>query len=137
MTGVRYARWDVPIPGEWTRANELVGLAFSRTDELVLRLLEGDSRRRWTVAFGGVWSFRVVSEEASGGLVPDLPVSGAFLEALDSPTLEVVGAVIRPRADKPRHFVIRLYDEVVEVIAASWRISPGHEDGAAPAPERA
>jgi len=72
----------------------------------------------WSLQFKGVIAYKVMGEEFSrAGYLIKLPVEGAFFEILDSSWIREFGQERSRILDKCKHYVLRFYDETIEIIA--------------------
>lgn len=75
----------------------------------------------WSLRCKGVVAYKVISEEFSlTGYLLDIPIKGAFFEILDSPWINEFGSEKAKTLDRCKHYVLRFYDETIEIIAREF-----------------
>lgn len=107
---------DTPAAGSWSRDCELIYLTDCKGFKLHYHRDEDDTY--WSLQCEHIVAYKVVSEEFSTfGSLGKMPVEGAFFEILDSPWKREFGPERVDILDKCKHYVLRFYDETVEIIA--------------------
>ncbi|EKE24984.1 MAG: hypothetical protein ACD_5C00337G0001, partial [uncultured bacterium] len=75
----------------------------------------------WSIQCEKIVAYKVINEEFSRtGYLITLPVDGAFFEILDSPWIREFGQKEDRILDKCKHYVLRFYDETIEIIAQAF-----------------
>jgi len=120
---MKISTWAVPIRSRWYRSTELRELRFGRGG-VILRIIEEDTEREWTVQFNNVQAFRITTEECAIRIIEQLPQCGGFFEVQDSPWLSELGRQEVSFLDRSKHYVVACYDEIVEVVAWDALIEP-------------
>ena len=107
---------DTPAAGTWARDCELICLSDCKGFRLSYHKDEDDTY--WSMQCEGIVAYKVLGEEFSRtGYLINLPVDGAFFEILDSPWIREFGQGQARILDKCKHYVLRFYDETIEIIA--------------------
>ncbi len=110
---------DTPGAGTWSRDCELIYLIEYKGFKIAYRREEDDTY--WSLECNRIVAYRVVGEEFSmAGYLFKLPVEGAFFEILDSPWIREFGPYQDRILDKCKHYVLKFYDEVIEIIAQEF-----------------
>ena len=110
---------DTSAAGTWARDCELIRLSDYK-DFKISYHRDGDDTY-WSVQCEGVVAYKVISEEFSRyGYLINLPTEGAFFEILDSPWICEFGREEARILDKCKHYVLRFYDETIEIIAQEF-----------------
>src|SRR3972149_11007519 len=105
--------------GAWARDCELICLSDNKDFKISYHRDEDDTY--WSIQCEGIIAYKVISEEFSlTGYLLDLPVEGAFFEILDSPWIREFGSKKARILDKCKHYVLRFYDETIEIIAQDF-----------------
>jgi len=120
---MKISTWDVPIRSRWYRSTELKELRFDRGG-VILRVLEEDTEREWTVHFKNVQAFRSTTEECAVAIIEQLPEGGGFFEVKDSPWLAELGRGEVSFLEQSKHYIVGCYDEIVEVVAWEALVEP-------------
>lgn len=108
-----------PAAGTWARDCELLCLSDSGGFKIIYHRDEDDTY--WSLQCERIVAYKVTSEEFSRtGYLINLPVDGAFFEILDSPWIHEFGQEKDRILDKCMHYVLRFYDETIEVIAQNF-----------------
>ncbi len=107
---------DTPAAGTWARDCELLCLSQHKGFKLSYHRDEDDTY--WSLKCSRIVAYKVTNEEFSTtGYLINLPVEGAFFEILDSPWIKEFGQERTRILDKCKHYVLRFYDETIEIIA--------------------
>ena len=107
---------DTPAAGTWARDCELICLSDYKGFRLSYHKDEDDTY--WSMQCEGIVAYQVTGEEFSrAGYLINLPVDGAFFEISDSPWIHEFGQEQARILDKCKHYVLRFYDETIEIIA--------------------
>jgi hypothetical protein len=110
---------DTPAAGTWARDCELLCLSDCKGFKISYHRDEDDTY--WCLRCKGVVAYNVMGEEFSRtGYLINLPVDGAFFEILDSPRIKEFGEERARILDKCKHYVLRFYDETIEIIAQEF-----------------
>jgi hypothetical protein len=110
---------DTPAAGTWARDCELLYLSDCKGFKIRYHRDEDDTY--WTLQCKGIVAYKVMGEEFSTtGYLIKLPVDGAFFEILDSPWIREFGQERSRILDKCKHYVLRFYDETIEIIAQDF-----------------
>ena len=110
---------DTPAAGTWARDCELLCLSDCKGFKISYHRDEDDTY--WCLQCKGIVAYKVFSEEFSMvGYLLNLPVEGAFFEILDSPWIHEFGREQARILDKCKHYVLRFYDETIEIIAQDF-----------------
>ncbi len=110
---------DTPAAGTWARDCEL--LCLSDCKGFKIRYHRDEDDTYWSLQCKGIVAYKVMGEEFSTtGYLIKLPVDGAFFEILDSPWIREFGQERSRILDKCKHYVLRFYDETIEIIAQDF-----------------
>lgn len=110
---------DTPAAGAWARDCELIYLTQHKGLKISYHRDEDDTY--WVIQCERIVAYKVINEEFSTtGYLLDLPVEGAFFEILDSPWIREFGPKEDRILDKCKHYVLRFYDETIEIIAQAF-----------------
>jgi hypothetical protein len=105
--------------GTWSRDCELIYLTQYKGLKISYRRDEDDTY--WSLQCARLVAYKVINEEFTRtGYLATLPVDGAFFEILDSPWICEFGQKQDRILDKCKHYVLRFYDEVIEIIAQEY-----------------
>jgi hypothetical protein len=116
---MRIEKINTPAAGTWARDCELLCLSDSKEFRLSYHRDEDDTY--WSLRCGGIVAYKVIGEEFSTiGYLINLPVDGAFYEILDSPWIREFGREQSSILDKCKHYILKFYDEAVEIIARDF-----------------
>ena len=110
---------NTPAAGTWARDCELISLSYCNGFKLSYRRDEDDTY--WSMQCEGIVAYQVIAEEFSrAGYLINLPAEDAFFEILDSPWIREFGQDQLIILNKCKHYVLRFYDETVEIIAQKF-----------------
>lgn len=110
---------DNPAAGTWARDCELLCLSDCRGFRLCYHRDEDDTY--WSLQCEGIVAYKVIGEEFSRtGYLINLPLDGAFFEISNSPWVHEFGQERARILDKCKHYVLRFYDETIEIIARNF-----------------
>jgi len=110
---------DAPAAGTWARDCEL--LCLSDCKGFKISYYRDEDNTYWSLRCERIVAYKVISEEFSTiGYLLNLPVEGAFFEILDSPWIREFGQEQARILDKCKHYVLRFYDETIEIIAQDF-----------------
>ena len=110
---------DTPAAGTWARDCELLFLSQHKGFKLSYHRDEDDTY--WNLKCARIVAYKVINEEFSRyGYLINLPTEGAFFEILDSPWIREFGREEARILDKCKHYVLRFYDETIEIIAQEF-----------------
>lgn len=108
---------DTPAAGTWARDCELISLYYDDKGFRISYRREEDDTY-WSMKCDGITAYKVISEELSRkGYLINLPFEGAFFEIFDSPWIDELGGGGSRILNQSRHYVLKFYDETVELIA--------------------
>ena len=113
---------DTPVKAPWCRSLELQSITY-KTDSIALRVsedCEDPGWKNWLIRFDNIQGLKVTTEESDFEISNKINEEGAFFEFKRSKWLYSLGLDKVHYMAKSRHFVVRCYDEVVEV--AAWKI---------------
>lgn len=113
---MKFSSWDLPVQAAWSRSNDLVSLQHGES-KVIIVLEEEDTGKLWQLKFGQIKAFRVTAHESfyATALSLDLPVDGGFLRSSSSAWMRELG--VCKSSEGLSHFIVRCYDEVIEVVA--------------------
>ena len=110
---------DTPAAGAWARDCELLRLAQHKGLKVSYHRDEDDTY--WSLQCYRIVAYKVTNEEFSrDDYLINLPTEGAFFEILDPPW---ISEFVRENArilDKCKHYILRFYDETIEIIAQDF-----------------
>lgn len=107
---------DTPAAGTWARDCELIDLNLDKHGFKISYYRDEDNT--YWIMRSSITAFKLTSEELSTrGYLINLIVDGAFFEILDSPWIEELGGENSRILVGCRHFVLKFYDETLEIIA--------------------
>ncbi len=110
---------DTPAAGTWARDCELLCLSDCKGFKISYHRDEDDTY--WSLQCKGIVAYKVMGEEFSTiGYLIKLPADGAFFEILDSPWIHEFGQERSRILDKCKHYVLRFYDETIEILAQDF-----------------
>ena len=110
---------NTPAAGTWARDCEL--LCLSDCKGFKISYHRDEDNTYWSLRCKGIVGYNVMGEEFSRtGYLINLPVDGAFFEILDSPWIKEFGENHARILDKCKHYVLRFYDETIEIIAQDF-----------------
>jgi hypothetical protein len=110
---------DTPAAGTWARDCELLCLSECKKFKLSYHRDEDDTY--WSLRCEGIVAYKIIGEEFSrAGYLINLPTEDAFFEILDSPWIHEFGRERAGILDKCKHYVLKFYDETVEIIAQNF-----------------
>jgi hypothetical protein len=110
---------DTPAAGTWARDCELLCLSQCKGFKLNYHRDEDDTY--WSLQCERIVAYKVTNEEFSrAGYLINLPTEDAFFEILDSPWMHEFGYERSRILDKCKHYVLRFYDETIEIIAQDF-----------------
>ena len=110
---------DIQAAGTWARDCELLCLSDCKGFKLSYHRDEDDTY--WSLQCKGIVAYKVFGEEFSrASYLINLPSDGAFFEILDSPWIHEFGREQARILDKCKHYVLRFYDETIEIIAQDF-----------------
>jgi hypothetical protein len=110
---------NTPAAGTWARDCEL--LCLSQCKGLRLKYHRDEDDTYWSLQCERIVAYKVTSEEFSrAGYLINLPVDGAFYEIFDSPWIREFGREQSSILDKCKHYILKFYDEAVEIIAQDF-----------------
>lgn len=110
---------DTPAAGTWARDCELLCLSDCKGFKIAYHRDEDDTY--WRLQCGRIVAYKVTNEEFSrAGYLINLPIEGAFFEVFDSPWIREFGQERARILDKCKHYVLRFYDETIEIIAQDF-----------------
>lgn len=110
---------DIPAAGTWARDCELLHLSYYRGFVMFYHKNEDDTY--WRMKCSGIISYKFISKEFSTtGYLLDLPIEGAFFEIIDSPWIQEFGNDRTEILNKCKHYILKFYDETVEIIAREF-----------------
>ena len=116
---MKIGKLNIPAAGTWARDCELICLFDYKGFRVNYHRDEDDTY--WSLRCEGIVAYQVIGEEFSrAGYLIDLPVDGAFFEILDSPWIHEFGQEQARILDKCKHYVLRFYDETIEIIAKNF-----------------
>ena len=116
---MKVEKLDTPAAGTWARDCELLCLSDCKGFKISYHTDEDDTH--WSLQCKGIVAYKVISEEFSAiGYLLNLPAEGAFFQILDSPWIREFGQERARILDKCKHYVLRFYDETVEIIAQDF-----------------
>lgn len=116
---MKIEKLDTPAAGTWARDCELLCLHDCKGFKLSYHRDEDDTY--WNLQCKGIIAYKVIGEEFSRTeYLINLPTEGAFFEILDSPWMHEFGHVRSTILDKCKHYVLRFYDETIEIIAQDF-----------------
>lgn len=109
--------WETPIEATWHRANRLADLSTS--DGLIVRIIEENTDRIWSLQFTAMHAFKLVTEDCAEWSKKPLPPEAGFFKITDSPWLEALGiGESDPEAmEHIQHFAISMQDGILEIAA--------------------
>ncbi|MBA3238020.1 MAG: hypothetical protein H0T62_06680 [Parachlamydiaceae bacterium] len=106
---------DTPAAGTWARDCELLCLSDYKGFKIIYHREEDDTY--WSAKSQGIVAYKVIGEEFSTtGYLMGFPVDGAFFEVLDSPWMLEFGEEDDRILSKCKHYVLKFYDETIEII---------------------
>jgi hypothetical protein len=115
---------DTPGAGTWARDCELICLsdcALPPSSGFKISYRREEDDTFWSLQCELIVAYKVTAEEFSrNGYLRKLPFEGAFFEILDSPWIEEFGPEPSRILDKCKHYVLKFYDETVEIIAQKF-----------------
>ena len=110
---------NTPAAGTWARDCELIYLTQHKGLKISYHRDEDDTY--WSLQCERIVAYKVINEEFSTtGYLINLPVEDAFFEILDSPWMNEFGEEQDSILDKCKHYVLRFYDETIEIIAQKF-----------------
>jgi hypothetical protein len=110
---------DTPAAGTWARDCELLSLSDYKEFKLSFHRDQDDSY--WGRQCRGIIAYKVFNEEFSrASYLIELSLCGAFFEILDSPWIGEFGREQARILNRCKHYVLRFYDETVEIIAQDF-----------------
>src|SRR3990167_291571 len=110
---------DSPAAGTWARDCELLFLSQYKGFKLSYR--RDEDATYWSLKCTRIVAYKVTNEEFSRyGYLTNLPTEGAFFEILDSPWICEFSREEAKILDKCKHYVLRFYDETIEIIAQEF-----------------
>ena len=110
---------DTPAAGTWARDCELLCLSDCKGFKISYHRDEDDTY--WSLQCRGIVAYKVMGEEfATIGYLIKLPADGAFFEIIDSPWMREFGQERSRIVDKCKHYVLRFYDETIEIIGQDF-----------------
>jgi hypothetical protein len=110
---------DTPAAGTWARDCELIYLTQHKGLRISYHRDEDDTY--WNLECALIVAYKVINEEFSlVGYLMNLPVEGAFFEIFDSPWMREFEDYHSSILDKCKHYVLRFYDETIEIIAQEF-----------------
>lgn len=110
---------DTPAAGTWSRDCELIYLVQHKGLKISYHRDEDDTY--WNIHCERIVAYKIINEEFSRtSYLINLPVDGAFFEILDSPWIREFGQEEDNILDKCKHYVLRFYDETIEIIAQDF-----------------
>lgn len=116
---MKVEKLNIPAAGTWARDCELLCLSECKGFRLNYHRDEDDTY--WSLRCEGIVAYKVISEEFStSGYLLNLPAEGAFFEIIDSPWIHELGPESSRILDKCKHYVLRFYDEAIEIIANTF-----------------
>ena len=118
----RAIKWDVPIVASWARASLLASVTYDDSGVRVL-LYEEESEQRYSLHFKNVQGLCVTTEECPSRVAHLMPNDGGFFEIMNSEWIGNLGGEDVPFLNKSHHYVVRCYDEIIEVVA--WECEIG------------
>jgi hypothetical protein len=104
---------DIPPAGSWKRDCELTSFNLY---PLSLEILKESDDSKWKISFDGFIAFKVTAEEFTIHL-KNVPTDGSFYLAKESVWLEDLRKTDPNILEKCNHYILFLYDEVIEVIS--------------------
>jgi len=112
---MKIEKLDIPAAGTWARDCELLCLSDCKGFKIIYHRDEDDTY--WGLQCKG----KVIGEEFSRvGYLINLSVDGAFFEILESPWIREFGQERARILDKYKHYVLRFYDETIEIVAQDF-----------------
>lgn len=113
---MKIEKLNTPAGGTWARDCELISISDYKGLTISYHRDEDDTY--WNIPCEGIVAYKVLGEEFSRtGYLINLPIDGAFFEILNSPWIEEFGQDQARILDKCKHYVLRFYDETIEIIA--------------------
>ena len=111
--------WETPIEATWQRANRLEELRTPKAEELIVRIIEENTDRIWSLQFTQVGAFKLLSEQCAEWSKEPLPPDGGFFTIVGSPWFEAIGlGDSDPDAIEAKtHYVISCQEGILEVVA--------------------
>lgn len=110
---------DTPAAGTWARDCEL--LCLSECKRFKITYYKDEDGTYWALHCNHIVAYKVFSEEFSMvGYLVKMPIDGAFFEIIDSPWIKEFGRDRAHILDKCKHYVLKFYDEVIEIIAQEF-----------------
>jgi len=110
---------DTPAGGTWARDCELMDLTQHKGFKIIYHRDEDDTY--WSLQCELIVAYKVIGEEFSTtGYLINLPSDGAFFEIVDSPWIREFGQEPSRILDKCKHYILRFYDETIEIIAQTF-----------------
>lgn len=110
---------NTPGAGTWARDCELIYFIQHKGFKIIYLRDEDDTY--WSLECKSIVAYKVISEEFStAGYLIDMPIDGAFFEIFDSPWINEFGREQARILDKCKHYVLRFYDETIEIIAQDF-----------------
>lgn len=102
--------------GTWARDCELIKLTYC--NGLTIDYYKDENETYWRAHFKDVAAYKKICEELSVyGYLEELPIDGAFFVILDSPWIAELKTSPEKNIDKLKHFILRFYDETIEIVA--------------------
>jgi hypothetical protein len=116
---MKIEKLDIPAAGTWARDCELLCLSDCKGFKIIYHRDEDDTY--WSLQCKGIVAYNVMGEEFSRtGYLINLPVDGAFFKILDSPWMKEFGQERSRILDECKHYILRFYDETIEIIARDF-----------------
>lgn len=116
---MKIEKMDIPAARTWARDCELLWL--SRCKGLKLNYRRDEDDTYWSLRCERIVAYKVSNEEFSrAGYLINLPNDGTFFEILDSPWIREFGQERARILDKCKHYVLRFYDETIEIIVQDF-----------------
>lgn len=110
---------DTLAAGTWARDCELLCLSDCKGFKISYHRDEDDTY--WSLQCKRIVAYKVMGEEFSTtGYLIKLPADGAFFEIIDSPWIREFGQERSRILDKCKHYVLRFYDETIEIIGQDF-----------------
>jgi hypothetical protein len=110
---------DTSAAGTWARDCELLCLSDCKVFKLIYHRDEDDTY--WSLQCKKIVAYKVIGEEFSrAGYLINLPTEDSFFEILDSPWICEFEREQSIFLDKCKHYVLRFYDETIEIIAQNF-----------------
>lgn len=116
---MKFEELKIPAAGTWSRDCELISFIYDKEFSLTYRKEEDNTY--WSLKCELIVAWKVISQEFSfSGYLFNTPVEGAFYEVVDSPWIEEFGTSQAHILTKCKHYILRFYDETVEIIAQKF-----------------